>query len=155
MQDEFGLPDRMLGRHPDWFYPALGRVVAVCALLETRAQALAEILAHQAQGTLTKRPIPVLCGTATAAAQSVDSTNDSMNFAPISPRVVEFYKKVGEIMDRRHAVLSDLPALRREADRAPNLRFSAGVLQGVAMPWLKGDREWFDRTERVLSGRQA
>jgi hypothetical protein len=51
--------------------------------------------------------------------------------------------------------LSDLPALRREADRAPHLRFWAGVLQAVAMPWLKGDREWFDRTERVLSGRQA
>jgi hypothetical protein len=42
---------------------------------------------------------------AKAAVQSVDLANDSMNVAPISPRVIEFYKKVGEIMDRRHAVI--------------------------------------------------
>jgi hypothetical protein len=105
LQDEFGLPDRMLGRHPDWFYPALGRVAAVCAFLETRAQALAEILAHQVQGTFTKKPIPVISLTATVAAQAVDSANRSMNRTPISPRVVELYERVVEIMDRRHAVI--------------------------------------------------
>lgn len=104
-EDEFGLPDGMLGRHPVWFYPALGRVAAVCALLETRAQALAEILAHQVQGTLTKRPMTVLCLTATRAAQAVDSANRSNRIPPISPRVVEFFNRVVEIMDRRHAVI--------------------------------------------------
>lgn len=54
MHDDFGVPDRMLGEHPDWFCPALGRVVAVCALLETRAQSLAENLARMEPGTLTR-----------------------------------------------------------------------------------------------------
>ena len=104
-QDEFGVPDGMLGRHRDWFYPALGRVAALCALLETRAQALAEILAHQVQGTLTKKLIPVIALTATIAAQAVDSANRSINRTPISPRVVEFFERVVEIMDSRHAVI--------------------------------------------------
>jgi len=83
MHDDFGTPDRMLGGHPDWFYPALGRVVAVCALLETRVQSLAEILAHMEQGTLTQKPNHVLCETAAAAVQMIDSANEAMQLGPI------------------------------------------------------------------------
>jgi len=51
--------------------------------------------------------------------------------------------------------LRDLPVLLNQSDRAPHLRFWAGVLQAVAMPWLSGDREWFDRAELELRGREA
>jgi hypothetical protein len=86
MHDDFGIPDRMLGEHPDWFYPTLGRVVAVCALLETPAQSLAEILAHMEQGTLTQKPNRVLRDTAAAAVQMIDSANEAMQLGPIGPR---------------------------------------------------------------------
>jgi hypothetical protein len=49
----------------------------------------------------------------------------------------------------------DLPILLHQSDRSAHLRFWAGVLQAVAMPWLNGDREWFDRTELELNGREA
>ena len=105
MRDEYGLPDRMLGPHPDWFYPALGRVVAVCALLETRAQTLAETLAHMEQGTLTKRRFRDFVDVAAHAAKLVDIAYQTANFSPVGPGVASFYKKAAEIMERRHAVI--------------------------------------------------
>ncbi len=105
MEDDFGLPDRMLGEHAEWFYPAVGRIACICALLETKAQALAEILARLDQGSLTRKPISVMGETGTSAAQMVDSAYQSANATPISPLVAEFYKNVEEIMERRHAVI--------------------------------------------------
>ena len=43
--DEFDLPVMLFGTQPEWFFPAVGRVVAVSALLENKAQVLAETLA--------------------------------------------------------------------------------------------------------------
>jgi len=75
---------------------------------------------------------------------------------PRTPRVRLGLREVAEVLAPGTLEgMSDLPRLRREADRAPHLRFWAGVLQAVAMPWLSGDREWFERMERVLSERQA
>ncbi len=45
---------------------------------------------------------------------------------------------------------SALLPVRREADRLPHLEFWAGVVQVVAAPWLRGDRDWYDRTERLV-----
>ena len=106
----------MLGVHPEWFYPALGRVAAVCALLENRAQALAEILARLEQGTLTMKRTADLRGAATAAARLVDSANHPLQVAPISAQVDEFYAQLSEIMDRRNAVIHAIwPAQSGEA----------------------------------------
>lgn len=116
MEDDFGLPDRMLGAHADWFYPAVGRVACVCAVLETKAQALAEILARLEQGSLTRKPVHVMGVTATAAAHLVDSAYRSANTAEICPSVTQFYKSVEEIMERRHAVVHAVwPAQPKEA----------------------------------------
>jgi hypothetical protein len=75
---------------------------------------------------------------------------------PRVPRIILSLGEVAEILapDTLRGV-SDLPALRNQADRAPHLRFWAEVLQAVAMPWLNGDREWFDRTELQLNGRRT
>jgi hypothetical protein len=105
MNEEYGLPDRMLGPHPEWFYPALGRVVAICALLETRAQTLAEILARMEQGTLTKKRFRDFVDVAAHAAKLVDTAYQSANFNPVAPGVASFYEKAAEAMERRHAVI--------------------------------------------------
>lgn len=75
-------------------------------------------------------------------------------WAPQTPRVSLGLREVAavlapEVLDG----IVDLPRLRREADRAPHLQFWSRALSRVAAPWLQGDREWFDRTERLLAGR--
>ena len=101
---------------PSGFYPAVGRVVAVCALLENRAQSLTEILARLEQGTLTQKPIRFLRDAATASVERIDFANQLMMVGPISPRVNDFYAQVEEIMDRRNAVVHALwPAQSGEA----------------------------------------
>jgi len=75
---------------------------------------------------------------------------------PRTPRVVLGLGEVARVLapDSLEGRI-DLPLLLNQSDRAPHLRFWAGVLQGVAMPWLSGDREWFDRTALELSGREV
>lgn len=55
--DDYGLPVGVLGRHPDEFYGAIGRVVCVCAVLEDKATALRHTLARVRQGQYTKQPV--------------------------------------------------------------------------------------------------
>lgn len=46
----------------------------------------------------------------------------------------------------------NLPPIEREADRAPHLRFWAGVLQALAQDWLHDNPTWFDAVEVRLRG---
>jgi hypothetical protein len=45
---------------------------------------------------------------------------------------------------------ANLPPIEREADRAPNLRFWASVLQAVAADWAHMDEAWYDSIEARL-----
>jgi hypothetical protein len=53
--DSFGIPDGMLGKHPEEFYGAVGRIVTLSALLENGLQALVEKLKPTSQGSLGKK----------------------------------------------------------------------------------------------------
>ncbi len=67
------------------------------------------------------------------------------------PRVALRLREVAELVAPESLVgEASLPPLKREADRAPYLRFWASVLQAVASDWLNGDRSWFDKMERRL-----
>ena len=50
--DSFGIPDGMLGQHPEEFYGAVGRIVTLSALLESGLQALVEKLKPTSQSSL-------------------------------------------------------------------------------------------------------
>lgn len=106
--DEFELPASILGPLPDWFYPALGRVVAVSALLENKAQVLAETLAHSPQDSLTMTSVAKLRKIAISAAIRIDSANAGSvqsTVDPISAPVSEFFDEVVRLLDRRNGVV--------------------------------------------------
>jgi hypothetical protein len=69
------------------------------------------------------------------------------------PRVALRLREVAELVAPESlAGEASLPSIKREADRAPYLRFWASVVQAVASDWLHGDRSWFDRMEGRLRG---
>ena len=53
-RDSFGIPDDLLGPHPEEFYGAVGRIVTLSALLENGLLALVEKLKPDAQHSLAK-----------------------------------------------------------------------------------------------------
>lgn len=53
--DDYGLLTDILGRHPDEFYGAIGRVVCVCAVLEDKITTLRHTLARAQQGQYTRQ----------------------------------------------------------------------------------------------------
>jgi hypothetical protein len=55
--DAYMLPDGILGRHPEEFYGAIGRVVCVCAVLEGQITILRHTLANGPQGKFTHEPV--------------------------------------------------------------------------------------------------
>lgn len=55
--DDYNLPERILGTHPDEFYGAMGRIVCICAVLEDRVIALRHALERVEQGRFTNQPI--------------------------------------------------------------------------------------------------
>jgi hypothetical protein len=55
--DDYGLPAGIVGRHPDEFYGAMGRIVCVCAVLEDKVTALRHTLARAPQGKYTQQPV--------------------------------------------------------------------------------------------------
>lgn len=106
MSDDFGVPEVLFGTHPDWFFPALGRVVAVCAVLETRALELAESLAHVRQGSFTKNSMVTLKKNAHRDAQSLDAINAGLGVGgPITKTVDDYFGLIVGAMQRRNAVV--------------------------------------------------
>jgi hypothetical protein len=55
--DGYHLPHGILGRHPDEFYGAVGRVVCVCAVIEDQVTTLRHTLAGLSQGERTHEPV--------------------------------------------------------------------------------------------------
>lgn len=55
--DDYGLPADILGRQPDEFYAAIGRVVCVCAVLEDKVTTLRHTLAGTQQGQYTQQQV--------------------------------------------------------------------------------------------------
>lgn len=49
--DGYGLPQGVLGLHPDEFYGTIGRIVCVCAVLEEQITTLRHSLAGAEQGS--------------------------------------------------------------------------------------------------------
>lgn len=106
MIDSFGVPEALFGTHPDWFFPGLGRVVAVCAVLETRALELAESLAYVQQGSYTKNPIVTLKKNALRDAQDLDAINAGLGVGtPIAKTVDDYFGSVVDVMQRRNGVV--------------------------------------------------
>jgi len=56
VRDSFGIPDELLGPHPEEFYGAVGRIVTLSALLENGLLSLVEKLKSDPQGSLAKLP---------------------------------------------------------------------------------------------------
>ena len=81
--DEFELTDSILGPLPDWFFPALGRVVAVSAVLENKARILAETLANQPQDILTMASVAKLRKAAITAAGRIDTANSGSGMSTV------------------------------------------------------------------------
>lgn len=103
--DEFGLPLSLFGTLPDWFFPALGRVVAVSALLENSAQVLVETLAGFPQDTLSMAPIADLKKNALGAAEQIDLANADSGADPVKPAVTDFFDRTAHLLDRRNGVV--------------------------------------------------
>jgi len=55
--DAYLLPYGVLGRHPEEFYGAIGRVVCVCAVLEDQVTTLRHTLTGANQGAHTHEPV--------------------------------------------------------------------------------------------------
>lgn len=55
--DDYNLPKRILGVHPDEFYGAIGRIVCVCAVLEDKVTGLRHALERVEQGKFTNQPV--------------------------------------------------------------------------------------------------
>lgn len=55
--DAYNLPVGLLGRHPEEFYGAMGRVVCICALLEDKVGSLRHALERVEQGRFTHEPV--------------------------------------------------------------------------------------------------
>lgn len=103
--DEYSLPDLLFGPLPDWFFPAVGRVVAVSSLLEHKAQVLAETLMNVPQDTLTMKPPAEMWKLARKAANQVDSANTALGVAPVSKDVESFFGQVLDLLERRNGVV--------------------------------------------------
>lgn len=103
--DEYRLPDQLFGPLPDWFFPAVGRVVAVSSLLENKAQVLTEDLANVPQDTLTMTTPAEMRKIARKAAHQVDSANSALEVAPISKDVESFFGQVLDLLERRNSVV--------------------------------------------------
>lgn len=103
--DEFDLPAVLFGPPPDWFYPAVGRVVAVCALLENKAQVLAETLTGVQQNTLTMARLSDLKKQALHAARAIDARNAGGAADPLTPGTTEFFVRTELVLARRHGIV--------------------------------------------------
>jgi hypothetical protein len=87
--DEYGLPAGILGRHPDEFYGAIGRIVCVCAVLEDKTITLRHTLAGAQQGQHTHQPVSKQIDVARSlshalperAAQKVTAYLDQVDYA--------------------------------------------------------------------------
>lgn len=108
MVDEFGLPEDLFGPHPEWFFPALGRVVAVCALLEERALNLAAAIAFVQPSTLTMKPLAELAKQAKQGARGIDEITVKLGVALITDAVNKFFDEAREVMKRRNDVVHSI-----------------------------------------------
>ena len=121
--DEFDLPVMLFGTQPEWFFPAVGRVVAVSALLENKAQVLAETLAGCPQDTLSMARIADLRKNALQAADQIDMANSSSGVEPVKPEVTDFFDRTARLLDRRndvvHAIWPAQPGAEQFGWRSP------------------------------------
>lgn len=101
--DEFGLPTSILGRHPDEFYGAVGRIVCVSSVLEQQLSALRHSLAKAEQGAFTHQPVS---GQIAVARDLVSQLPEDRR-----PPVLDFLDRSDQAVKRRNAVVhSAFPA---------------------------------------------
>jgi len=102
-------------RHAVWsttrlVLPAVGRVVAVSALLENKAQVLAETVASVPQDTLSVATIASLKKFALRAAGQIDSVNAGTGADPVTPAVTDFLSRLTPTRPRLRMARSTDPA---------------------------------------------
>jgi hypothetical protein len=102
--DEFGLDEGLLGEQATWLYPAIGRVVCSSAVLENKAQVLAESISGAIQGSLAMARMKELEAIALKAAKRVDEKRGG-GADPIRPHVAEFFATTRRLLDRRNAIV--------------------------------------------------
>jgi hypothetical protein len=72
------------------------------------------------------------------------------------PRVTLSLREIAELLAPQSLTgEASLPAIEREADRAPNLRFWAAVLQAVAADRTHLDGAWYDSVEARLRAQRG
>jgi hypothetical protein len=97
--DSFGIPDGMLGQHPEEFYGAVGRIVTLSALLEHGLQALVEKLKPTSQGSLSS-----VSALASEGRKHLSRFGDPSQRA----RAENFFADVDEAIKARNDVTHDL-----------------------------------------------
>jgi hypothetical protein len=90
---------------PSWFYPAVGRVVAVCSLLEYRAQILVEALSLAPADSFSSTSFSDLRKSARKAAILVDERQIGSTIGEVRGDVDRFMAQVQEVLQRRHGVV--------------------------------------------------
>jgi hypothetical protein len=101
--DEYRLPAGVLGRHPDEFYGALGRIVGVSAVLEDKVTILRHTLANAQQDEFTHEPVSSQIKAARTLCQGLPDHAAS--------RIKEFLDAAQEAFVRRNDLVhSSFPA---------------------------------------------
>lgn len=101
--DSFGLPAGVLGRHPEQFFAAIGRVVCVSAVLEEKITVLRHTLAGAPQGRFTQEPMSKQIHAATSLAGALPD--------PDAERVRMFLRESEHAFIRRNGLVhSSFPA---------------------------------------------
>lgn len=101
--DDYGLPVGILGRHPDEFYAAMGRIVCVCAVLEQQLTIMRHALARVEPGKFTHEPVNGQIKAARALSRGLSD--------PGGERIGAFLDRASLAFERRNAVVhSAFPA---------------------------------------------
>ncbi|NPD04866.1 hypothetical protein HN031_09250 [Nocardioides sp. zg-1308] len=101
--DACNLPIGLLGRHPEEFYGAMGRIVCICAVLEDKVASLRHALVRVQQGRFTHEP---------TSAQIKTSRRLSRDLPDPAPSLIgAFLGRAQVAFDRRNELVhSSFPA---------------------------------------------
>ena len=101
--DTYGMPEKILGPHPDEFYGAVGRIACVSAVLEQNLAAVRHTLALAYQGQHTREPVGTQIQMARGLANSLPAERRA--------RVHAYLDSAKVAVDRRNAIVhSAFPA---------------------------------------------
>ena len=99
--DRFGVPHTLMGLHDEDFFALLGRIVPLCALLESHLLAVRQGLTRSGQHEHTRRPASKLIEL--SEDELVTLTDDADRHI-----VVSFLRSAAELMERRNDYIYSL-----------------------------------------------